>query len=68
MFNLTNALPRLAVHVCRMKSRGFTVAEYAPSTYALSGMNHWCTGGAGGAATNGNLCAACPAEWDWPTA
>ena len=41
VFNLTNALPRLAVHVCRMKSRGFTVAEYAPSTFALSGMNHW---------------------------
>ena len=48
-----------------MKARGFTVAEYSPSTFALSGMDHWCTGGAGAAATNGNLCGACPAEWDW---
>jgi hypothetical protein len=66
VFNLTAALPRLAVHACRMKSRGFVVAQYTPSTFALSGMTHWCTGGAGGAATNGNLCAPCPAEWSWP--
>ena len=29
VYNLTTALPRLAVHVCRMKSRGFTVAQCA---------------------------------------
>ena len=26
VFNITEALPRLAVHVCRMNTRGFTVA------------------------------------------
>jgi hypothetical protein len=64
-FDLDAALPRLAVHACRMKSRGYSVAQYSPSTYALSGLTHWCSGGAGGKAQNGNVCAACPAEWDW---
>ena len=67
VYNLTTALPRLAVHVCRMKSRGFTVAQYKPSTDSMSGYSLWCTGGVEGEVSqNGNVCGACPAEWDWP--
>lgn len=66
-FNVTAALPRLATHVCRMRSRGFAVAQYRPSTLGLSGATAWCTGGVHGEPVeNGNICAACPAEWNWP--
>jgi len=67
VFNLTAALPRLAVHACRMKQRGFELAAYKPSTDAMAGYSAWCTGGAGAKDTNGNTCQACPAEWDWPS-
>ena len=67
-FDVQEALPRLATHVCRMRSRGFAVAQYTPSTEALSGRTEWCTGGAPGERVqNGNACSACPAEWAWPS-
>ena len=54
---------------CLLCCTGFSVAEYKPSTEAMSGFSHLCTGGGveDGAtpAWNGNMCAACPAEWDW---
>lgn len=54
---------------CLLYCIGFSVAEYKPSTSAMSGFSHFCTGGgvADGATPtwNGNMCAACPAEWDW---
>merc|ERR1712110_1226407 len=54
--NVTSALPRLAVHSCRMKMRGYAVSPYAPSTEAMAGYTGWCTGGGpgiGGEAWNG---------------
>ena len=39
------------------------------STFTMSGIEHWCTGGSGrggGVNTFGwDACLPCPADWDW---
>ena len=68
--NATKAEPRLAVHACRMKLAGFAVSPYSPSTYSMSGAEHWCTGDVNVADDddyNGIACGACPAEWVYPS-
>ena len=66
---LKHVQPRLAVHACHMKMRGYSVSPYLPSTYTMGGNTHWCLGGSN---RGGNLnmtyvpeCAPCPADWGW---
>ena len=68
---LKEVSPRLAVHACHMKMRGFAISLYAPSTHTMAGLTAWCDGGPhrGGVVNASYLpeCYPCPADWDWDT-
>ena len=36
---LDEVTPRLAVHACQMKMRGFAISPYSPSTFTMSGAS-----------------------------